>query len=54
MKQTSIEAVKERLSQNSGTAIGAMLLQLFDESNHKICDIVDDMKPLGFFSPMNG
>eukprot|EP00250_Pteridium_aquilinum_P002153 c12358_g1_i1 orf=438-1178(-) len=52
--QTSIEAVKERLSQNSGTAVSGMLLQLFDERDHKICDMVDDRRPLGFYSPMNG
>lgn len=51
---TSIEAVKERLSLNSGTAVGGMLLQLFDESDQKICDMADDSRPLGFYSPMDG
>lgn len=51
---TSIEAIKERLSQNSGTAVGSMLLQLFDESDHKLDDMVDDKKLLGFYSPLDG
>ncbi|KAH7293267.1 hypothetical protein KP509_28G018600 [Ceratopteris richardii] len=51
---TSIEAVKSRLSQNTGTAVGSMVLQLFDEGDQKICDMADDTKPLGFYSPMDG
>ncbi|MCO5575678.1 hypothetical protein L7F22_029482 [Adiantum nelumboides] len=51
---TPLAAVKERLSQNSGTAAGSMLLQLFDESDHKICDMIDDTRVLGFYSASEG
>ena len=52
--QTLIASVKERLSLNTGTALGSMLLQLFDESDNKICNMDDDSKSLGFYSPMDG
>eukprot|EP00249_Psilotum_nudum_P006676 c19972_g1_i1 orf=241-969(-) len=51
---TTIEAVKERLSRNSGTAVGAMLLELFDESGTKVCDMSDNFRVLGYYSPLNG
>lgn len=52
--QTTIEAIKERLRDRSGTSVESMYLQLYDEANHKICDLLDDFRPLGFYSPLDG
>lgn len=51
---STIEAVKERLSRNSGTAVGAMLLQLYDESDNKLCEMTENSRLLGFYSPLDG
>ncbi|MCO5608089.1 hypothetical protein L7F22_062295 [Adiantum nelumboides] len=51
---TPLAAVKERLSQNSGTAVGSMLLHLFDESDDKVCDMINDTRVLGFYSALEG
>ncbi|KAJ0960451.1 hypothetical protein J5N97_001733, partial [Dioscorea zingiberensis] len=52
--QTTIESVKEKLWRKCGTSVGSMLLQLFDESGSKLCDLADNSRPLGFFSPHDG
>ncbi|KAH7685351.1 tubulin-folding cofactor B protein [Dioscorea alata] len=52
--QTTIESVKEKLWRKCGTSVASMLLQLFDDSGSKICDLTDDSRPLGFFSPHDG
>ncbi|KAH7658824.1 Alpha-tubulin folding cofactor B domain-containing protein [Dioscorea alata] len=52
--QTTIESVKEKLWRKCGTSVASMLLQLFDDSGSKICDLTDDFGPLGFFSPHDG
>lgn len=50
----SIEAVKEKLWNKCGTSVNSMVLQLYDDNGSKIADIGDNMRPLGFYSPMDG
>lgn len=52
--QTTIERLKERLRDRSGTAVESMRLQLYDEDNNKICDLLEDFRPLGYYSPFDG
>lgn len=51
--QMSVEAVKEKLWKKCGTSVNSMVLQLHDDSGSKIADIGDNMRPLGFYSPMD-
>ncbi|KAG0629618.1 hypothetical protein M758_1G117200 [Ceratodon purpureus] len=51
---TTIEAIKERLRDRCGTAVESMYLQLYDDDNNKICDLVEDFRPLGYYSPFDG
>lgn len=51
---TTIERLKERLRDRSGTAVESMRLQLYDEDNNKICDLLEDFRPLGYYSPFDG
>jgi tubulin-folding cofactor B len=51
---TTIESLKERLRDRSGTAVESMHLQLFDDGNNKICDLVEDFRPFGYYSPLDG
>ena len=52
--QTTIEALKERLRDRSGTAVESMYLQLYDDEDNKICDLLEDFRPLGYYSPFDG
>jgi tubulin-folding cofactor B len=52
--QTTIEAVKERLRDRCGTAVESMYLQLYDDEGNKICDLNEDFRPLGYYSPFDG
>ena len=52
--QTTIQSLKERLRDRSGTAVESMYLQLYDDSNNKVCDLVDDFRPFGYYSPLDG
>eukprot|EP01018_Ginkgo_biloba_P034390 Gb_34569 [translate_table: standard] len=51
---STVGAAKERLWKNCGTRIDSMILQLFDDNDKKICDMDDDSRPLGFYSPHDG
>lgn len=51
---TTIEAVKERLRDRCGTAVESMYLQLYDDEGNKICDLNEDFRPLGYYSPFDG
>lgn len=31
-----------------------MYLQLYDDSNNKVCDLLDDFRPFGYYSPLDG
>lgn len=52
--QTTIQSLKERLRERSGTAVESMYLQLYDDSNNKVCDLLDDFRPFGYYSPLDG
>lgn len=50
----TVEAVKEKLWKKCGTSVNSMCLELYDDSGYKISDLSDNMKPLGFYSPLDG
>ncbi|MQM04348.1 hypothetical protein Taro_037142 [Colocasia esculenta] len=52
--ESSVAAVKEKLWRKCGTSVDSMVLELYDDSGAKVCDLGDDSKPLGFFSPHDG
>lgn len=52
--QTSVEAVKEKLWRKCGTSTQSMRLELYDGTETKLCDLSDDFRPLGFYSPQDG
>ncbi|CAK9227045.1 unnamed protein product [Sphagnum jensenii] len=51
---TTIERVKEKLRDRCGTPVESMSLQLYDDTNTKICDLIDDFRPIGYYSPLDG
>ena len=53
-RHMSILSVKEKLKSHTGTAVGAMLLQLKDLSGATIATLADDNIQLGFYSPQDG
>ncbi|WRX25146.1 Ubiquitin-like domain - like 10 [Theobroma cacao] len=52
--QMSVEAVKDKLWKKCGTAVSSMRLELYDDCKNKLCDLSDDSRPLGFYSPLDG
>ncbi|XVF44208.1 hypothetical protein PTKIN_Ptkin02bG0102500 [Pterospermum kingtungense] len=52
--QTSVEAVKEKLWKKCGTSVNSMQLELYDDCKNKLCDLSDESRPLGFYSPLDG
>ncbi|EEF33219.1 tubulin-folding cofactor B [Ricinus communis] len=52
--ESTVESVKEKLWRKCGTSVNSMTLQLYDDTNSKICDLSDDSRPLGFYSPLDG
>ncbi len=52
--QTTIERVKEKLRDRCGTPVESMSLQLYDDTNTKVCDLIDDFRPIGYYSPLDG
>ncbi|KAL4183343.1 hypothetical protein AMTRI_Chr11g97710 [Amborella trichopoda] len=52
--QTTVEAAKERLWKKCGTSVDSMCLELYDVNGIKVCDLTDNMRPLGVFSPQDG
>jgi len=51
---STVGATKERLWKNCGTTVDSMVLQLFDDNDKKVCDMNEDLQPLGFYSPRDG
>ncbi|KAL3691899.1 hypothetical protein R1sor_005550 [Riccia sorocarpa] len=51
---TTIANVKEKLRSHTGTSVESMRLQLFDDIGSKLCDLAEDYRPLGFYSPLDG
>ncbi|KAA8539006.1 hypothetical protein F0562_025698 [Nyssa sinensis] len=52
--QMTVEAVKEKLWKKCGTSVNSMCLELYDDTGAKISDLSDNLRPLGFYSPLNG
>lgn len=52
--EMSVEAAKEKLWKKCGTSVDHMLLELYDGASSKICDLTDNARPLGFYSPLDG
>ncbi|XP_065874178.1 cation/H(+) antiporter 15-like isoform X2 [Euphorbia lathyris] len=52
--QSTMESVKEKLWRKCGTSVNCMSLELYDDNKSKICDLADDSRPLGFYSPLDG
>ncbi|XP_047329127.1 tubulin-folding cofactor B [Impatiens glandulifera] len=50
----TLEAVKDKLWKKCGTSVDSMRLQLYDDGRSKLCDLSDNMKPLGFYHPQDG
>eukprot|EP00897_Mesotaenium_endlicherianum_P001899 jgi/Mesen1/1737/ME000139S00976 len=51
---TTVERVKERLRTHTGTAVDSMVLQLFDDASCLVANMIDDARPLGYYSPLDG
>ncbi|KAK8984797.1 hypothetical protein V6N11_020111 [Hibiscus sabdariffa] len=54
VEKMSVEAVKEKLWKKCGTSVNSMRLELYDDCKNKLCDLSDDSRPLGFYSPLDG
>ncbi|XP_041024573.1 tubulin-folding cofactor B isoform X1 [Juglans microcarpa x Juglans regia] len=52
--QMPVESVKEKLWRKCGTSVNSMGLQLYDDTNTKISDLTDNLRPFGFYSPLDG
>uniref|UniRef100_A0A5B7AXY8 Putative tubulin-folding cofactor B isoform X2 n=1 Tax=Davidia involucrata TaxID=16924 RepID=A0A5B7AXY8_DAVIN len=52
--QMTVEAVKEKLWKKCGTSVNSMSLELYDDTGTKISDLSDNLRPLGFYSPLDG
>ncbi|XP_073117786.1 tubulin-folding cofactor B [Elaeis guineensis] len=52
--QTMVESAKEKLWRKCGTSVDLMCLELYDDAGSKVCDLNDNLRPLGFYSPQNG
>ncbi|XP_065856146.1 tubulin-folding cofactor B-like [Euphorbia lathyris] len=52
--QSTVESVKEKLWRKCGTSVNYMSLELYNDNKSKICDLADDSRPLGFYSPLDG
>lgn len=53
-RHMTVLSVKEKLKSHTGTAVGAMLLQLKDLNGQVIATLGDDNTVLGFYSPQDG
>ncbi|KAJ8760162.1 hypothetical protein K2173_011018 [Erythroxylum novogranatense] len=52
--QSSVESVKEKLWKKCGTSVNSMSLELYDDAKNKVADLIDNSRPLGFYSPLDG
>ncbi|XP_077248727.1 tubulin folding cofactor B isoform X2 [Tasmannia lanceolata] len=52
--QMSVESAKEKLWKKCGTSVDSMSLELYDDAGAKVCDLNDNLRPLGFYSPHDG
>eukprot|EP00246_Nothoceros_aenigmaticus_P009283 TRINITY_DN24697_c0_g1_i1.p1 TRINITY_DN24697_c0_g1~~TRINITY_DN24697_c0_g1_i1.p1 ORF type:complete len:273 (-),score=59.24 TRINITY_DN24697_c0_g1_i1:93-911(-) len=51
---TTVESIKEKLRNHTGTPVDAQKLELYDSGDKKVCDLSDNHKSLGFYSPLDG
>ncbi|XP_068662446.1 tubulin-folding cofactor B [Aristolochia californica] len=52
--QTTVESAKEKLWRKCGTSVESMKLDLYDDTGAKVCEMDDNLRPLGFYSPQDG
>ncbi|KAJ6839663.1 tubulin-folding cofactor B [Iris pallida] len=52
--EMTVESVKEKLWKKCGTSVDSMRLELYDDFGAKVCDLSDNTRPFGFYSPQNG
>ncbi|XXG73596.1 hypothetical protein AAC387_Pa07g2491 [Persea americana] len=52
--QMTVESIKEKLWKKCGTSVDSMVLELYDDTGVKVCDMNDNLRLLGFFSPQDG
>lgn len=52
--ESTVEAVKDKLWKKCGTAVNSMCLELYDDAGAKVADLSDNMRPFGFYSPLDG
>lgn len=50
----TVEAVKEKLWKKCGTSVNSMCLELYDDTGAKISELSDNLRPLGFYAPLDG
>ncbi|CAN1140386.1 Tubulin-folding cofactor B [Linum perenne] len=53
-RQSTIEAVKDKLWRKCGTSVNSMSLELYDDANNKVADLNNPSSPLGLYSPIDG
>eukprot|EP00735_Rhodelphis_limneticus_P008307 TRINITY_DN2120_c0_g1::TRINITY_DN2120_c0_g1_i1::g.12914::m.12914 TRINITY_DN2120_c0_g1::TRINITY_DN2120_c0_g1_i1::g.12914 ORF type:complete len:303 (+),score=39.36,sp/Q67Z52/TBCB_ARATH/45.53/3e-74,Ubiquitin_2/PF14560.1/3.1e-30,CAP_GLY/PF01302.20/6.9e-23,ubiquitin/PF00240.18/0.0058 TRINITY_DN2120_c0_g1_i1:87-911(+) len=53
-KHLTIESVKEKLKTHTGTSVTAMKLYLKDSNGNLLCELDDDTRMLGYYSPLDG
>ncbi|KAG9444081.1 hypothetical protein H6P81_015421 [Aristolochia fimbriata] len=51
---STVEHVKEKLWRKCGTSVESMKLDLYDDTGAKVCELADNLRPLGFYSPQDG
>jgi len=51
--ESTVESVKEKLWKKCGTSVESMRLELYDDAGAKVCDLNENSRPLGFYSPQN-
>ncbi|GAA0150392.1 chaperone [Lithospermum erythrorhizon] len=52
--QITVEAVKDKLWKKCGTCVDSMRLELYDDTDAKLADLSQDLRPFGFYSPHDG
>lgn len=49
--EMTVESVKEKLWKKCGTSVDSMRIELYDDVGVKVCELNDNFRPLGFYSP---
>lgn len=51
--QTAVQCLKPRLRDRSGTVVTVLYFQLYDDSIHKVCDLLLDFQVLLTYSTIS-